>query len=225
MGSATRWLVTAAGIVAETRVKLYRSGSEQSRDEAEATSHGWEVVKRERLPSGTVRVTFQQAGSEWAAPAGGAAQRTTAVTGSGTQPGVAGLPVWAIVVVVGGVLAAVGTALPWISATAGFLSVSYSGLELGGGDAVVIAALGGGTALVGLLSVASRSAWWWLIALMGGLAIAGIGLVDYQDMQSRVSSVRADETGHAQVGLGMYAVLGGGVVSVVGALGMRFGQR
>jgi hypothetical protein len=56
-----------AGIVTETRTKVYRSLQEQQRDEAEAASYGWHVVTRDSAPEG-YRVSYQL-GSEWADPA------------------------------------------------------------------------------------------------------------------------------------------------------------
>jgi hypothetical protein len=207
--------------MAETRVEVYRSATDQRLGEADAVSDGWAVIQRELLPDGTSRVTYRHASADGRAqpteqPGGG-----DGVAGPWARPVLEPVVAWVIVVTAGGLTAVAGTALPWLSVTSGQLSVNRSGLDVGGGAAIVIAAIAGATALVGLLSFASPSGRWWFPVLVGALAVIVIGAIEYQEMQDRVDSVRSDDAVKASVGLGIWAVLGGGIFAAVGAIGMR----
>jgi hypothetical protein len=113
--------------------------------------------------------------------------------------------------IVGGAMLAAGSFLPWITASTGFGSVSRGGME--GGDGVVILIAGGVTVLGGVAGLMGSTGWVVaaIAAVIGGL----IGFVDFQDIQERISGIGDSVIG--EVGIGLWLILAGAVVALVGA--------
>lgn len=199
----------------ETRVKVYWTSPEQREDEAAAEAEGWRIVDRTYVPNGPVRVTFQYQEVEEAPEEA----RSHPVRSTTTPVRAIG----AALAVTGGILAVVGTALPWVTATTARISVSASGLDAGGEDPILIAAIAAAVALVGLLGAVRPSRAWWVLGLLGGLALIVVGWLDLESARYRVETMRmAAELNRefllVHVGVGLYAVIGGGIVATVGCL-------
>ena len=119
----------------------------------------------------------------------------------------------AMVIAIGGGMLAVGSMLPWISATTGFGTLTRSGLD-GGGDGVFTLLLGVagvflGLNLLGVVGVAHPK------APVGAIVAGSIALVilvlAYLDVQSRIDE--APSLVGASVGAGLYvSALGAGMV-------------
>lgn len=118
----------------------------------------------------------------------------------------------AFVAIAGAVIAAGGTVLPWIQATAGFASLTRNGLELGG-DALVILGL---AIVVGLVAVLASG------RLAGGIEgpVAALLLIvawfDLTNLQRRVDDVSGQYVS-ASVGGGIYLVFAGALTILAGA--------
>lgn len=50
-------------VMSETRVKVYRTPAEYTRDSAEAYEHGWNVAAATEQPDGTLKVWYHQTGT------------------------------------------------------------------------------------------------------------------------------------------------------------------
>ena len=104
----------------------------------------------------------------------------------------------------GGLLIAVGSFLPWITATAAFVgSVSVSGLD-GGGDGIITLIVGIAVivfAVVVLVGNQTGTAWDIPIAL-GGLIAGGVAIVNLAEVNDRVTeaNVTFGEFGRASAG-------------------------
>jgi hypothetical protein len=109
-----------------------------------------------------------------------------------------------IAMIVGGALLAVGSFLAWV--TVG--SASQSGID--GGDGWFTLVAGAAFALLGYLTFAGRSYPMWLgwVALAVGAAVA---IIDYLDITSSI-----DDFGEGSVGIGMWVMLAGVVIGIVG---------
>lgn len=127
-------------------------------------------------------------------------------------------PAGAWVAIVGGALAAAGTVLPWISATAGFATVTRTGLEMGQ-DALIIAGAG---VLGALFAFVSPRFAGYALALVGGLVVLFVGWLDFGDLSNRVGDLGS--LGYGSVGAGIYVCLAGGLLMAVGGL-MALTQR
>lgn len=114
-----------------------------------------------------------------------------------------------IIGLVGGIVAAVGVVLPWISVSAGPFTVTASGMDWNQGKVIL---LGGILALVGgIVALAVKtapSAVGYLIPIGGILAIAGWGWAV------------ADAGTLSGFAYGFYACLVGGILALIGTLGV-----
>jgi hypothetical protein len=128
-------------------------------------------------------------------------------------------------VVAGGAIAIVGCFLPWISASALFLTVTRDGIS--SPDGQVIAGLAVFSCLFGVLMLARRVGVVVPIVLVltAGLALWAV-VLDYQDLSSRVASLSSDSSSTipivAQIGAGIYAT---GLGIAVWAFGAIYGFR
>lgn len=120
----------------------------------------------------------------------------------------------AALAVVGGLIAIVGSMLPWISATSGFGSLSKSGLE--GGDGVIALVIGALAIVTGVCAVAG---WTFPRLLQGSAVVQGavllaIAAFDYVDVQHRIKSVDAAGNGFvtASTGAGLWALFVAGAL-------------
>ena len=109
-----------------------------------------------------------------------------------------------IAMMVGGALLAVGSFLAWV--TVG--PASQSGMD--GGDGWFTLVAGATFALLGYFAYTGRSYPMWLgwLALAVGAAVA---IIDYFDIKSSI-----DDFGEGSVGIGMWAMLAGVVIGIIG---------
>jgi len=117
-------------------------------------------------------------------------------------------------IVVGGAMIVAGSFLPWITASTGFASVSRGGMD--GGDGILIAIAGGVAVVAGVASLMSGN---FANPVVAGLAavIGGfVGFINYQDVQERLSGMGDNVI--AEVGIGLWLIMAGAVVTVIGAV-------
>jgi hypothetical protein len=116
--------------------------------------------------------------------------------------------------VVGGLAAALGSFLPWATASALVVSVSKTGME--GGDGLVTLVVGLLTALAGA-AVLAGSHLMRGVCFLGGAALAGVAVFEMADVSSRMADLGA-KYAFGAVGIGLGVVLVGGAVAVIGSL-------
>lgn len=126
----------------------------------------------------------------------------------------------------GGALIALGSFLPWMSATTIFGTLSKSGLD-GGGDGLFTLAVGALFVVLGLtaLSGVSDRRRWITVALGSVLAI--LLVVELADLNKRVAGIPTSAFAYANVGPGIWVLFLGTAVVFFGAfIGLgRGGQR
>jgi hypothetical protein len=127
----------------------------------------------------------------------------------------------ALGMIAGGITLAVGSLMPWLTATAAFVgTVSRNGID-GGGDGLVTVIAGGCVALGGVARV-MRSRWSQIARGLGGLASAVAGVVAVYDIGSvskRVADLTSGTSGViASVGVGLYVALIGAAVGLLFSL-------
>lgn len=128
---------------------------------------------------------------------------------------------WAgIVVVIGGALAVLGSFLPWITATVAFAgTIERNGFD-GGGDGVFTAALGIIIALIGvaLLARSGKARTARIGAIIAGLALGGLGLLEIGSVNDRIASLGSGTVSvAANVGTGLIVVEFAAVLTIIGA--------
>ena len=124
------------------------------------------------------------------------------------------IPPAGIVVLIAGVVVALGAFLPWATVSNTFVSLSQTGIN--GGDGLISIALGAVMALAGYGT--RRGGGSWLTALIASLLTIAFGWWELQDINGRV----ADSTvALVQAGIGLWMVIGGGVVGAVAAVAAR----
>lgn len=131
----------------------------------------------------------------------------------------AGINVPALVVLVGGALYAIGSALPWITATAAFVgTITRSGLE--GGDGIITIVIGLLIALVGLLSLnGSRSAGSKVAQVLLCAVALGLAVWEVSNVNAKIDDLEAGELAAiASVGIGLWMMVIGGALALLGAL-------
>lgn len=116
----------------------------------------------------------------------------------------------------GGALIAIGSFLPWITASTILGTLSRSGLD-GGGDGIFTLGAGAIIALLGGLVVSGRPATrvirvvLWIVVTLFTL----IWILDFSDVRDRVGLVTSDfATG--SIGSGMWVMAAGAIVTVIG---------
>lgn len=111
----------------------------------------------------------------------------------------------ALVTLLGGVLLALGSFLPWITATAPFVGqFSKSGMDAGGDGFVTL--FGGflaGALAVFMLQTSETTRAQGVVLVLTALACGGVVALDYNDVQGRVAD--AGELVAVQTGSGLYA--------------------
>ncbi|MGC5628663.1 hypothetical protein ACPYO6_10515 [Georgenia sp. Z1344] len=126
------------------------------------------------------------------------------------------LPVGGWILVIGSVIAAIGCFLPWLEVSVFGQSDSINGMEDGNDGLLilpmaVLAAVGGV-----LIGIRKGAAWMAIVGLVLALAVAGIGLYDLVDVNDEIEAQGAQE--FIDIGFGLYAVVAGGVVGLVGGI-------
>ena len=116
---------------------------------------------------------------------------------------------------IAGVVVAIGAFLPWATVSTGFVSVSQTGIN--GGDGIISIILGVVVVLAGYDT--RRHGYAWITALVASLIVIGFGWFEYQDINGRVTD---STVALVQVGIGLWMVIGGGVVGAVASPAARW---
>lgn len=149
-------------------------------------------------------------------------------------------PLGPILAIGGGAIAAIGSFLTWftLSATGGFTS---SGSGTDAGDGWITLAAGVLMVIAGLVILAGRSRgavrWMAILAIVGGVIAAGDGLLNLATARDQLAESVAESTGLTKdqarqqvdlaldsgqadlsAGIGLWMVIGGGVIGIVGGI-------
>lgn len=130
-----------------------------------------------------------------------------------------------IMILIGAGLTALGSFLPWLTATAPFVgTISTSGLDQGG-DGVITLVLGIVLALTGFALLQRREptrrlAW---LTVAAGLGAAGVAAIDLLNVQVRAAMLKTDlelsqnmfaDSVTISAGMGLYAIMLGGFLAL-----------
>jgi hypothetical protein len=127
-----------------------------------------------------------------------------------------------ILAIAGGSLIVLGAFLPWVKATAAFLgTVTRSGME--GGDGPIFLIAGFIIAGIGLWSIMARPTVAPALLILGGLAVGGLTLLEYNEVSNRVGGL-GSSLATASVGAGIWSLFAGAAASLVAGL-ILVGQR
>lgn len=121
---------------------------------------------------------------------------------------------WAGVAGIAGAAAALGSFLPWITVTAGFIgTVSRSGVEQI--DGFLTAGLGVGLAVTGYAAATDRSRTRAFRGRLFGLAVSVLvlGLIEVAFAWTRIQELDADVRSLATIGVGLYLIVIAGAVA------------
>jgi hypothetical protein len=120
-----------------------------------------------------------------------------------------------MVVIGGGILAVVGSFLPWITATSPLVgTVARTGLD-GGGDGVISLVAGVALVVIGLIYLSTG--WPSYEALIGaGVLVVVFAVHEYNGVTDRIAGLPTAAAALVQVGAGIYAIGAGGAAAAVG---------
>lgn len=126
-----------------------------------------------------------------------------------------------IAVLLGGILYAAGSALPWITITAAFVgTVTKSGLE--GGDGIITICLGIVLALVGLAHViGSKAAGSRGALILVALIAVGFAVYEITSVNERIAGLDVDIRALASVGIGLWMMVVGSIVATLAAISIK----
>lgn len=126
----------------------------------------------------------------------------------------------ALITLFGGALTALGSFMPWVNISAPFVSLTKSGMEADGRITLILGLISIG---IGIARLATRTpVAVQLIPVLPGLFTTLIASLDLADTQARMASIPHLGTYvYASVGGGMYAVLIGGILTLVGGFAVR----
>jgi hypothetical protein len=129
-----------------------------------------------------------------------------------------GLEIAGVVALLGGVVGLVGTFLPWAKASAGVFSATVNGIDTDDGKLALVASIAIVLFSLALLRRPVNTVFVVLTVLAGGGA-AIVAAVDLSDTSDRVSTANASsDIVHASTGAGLYVLLIGGGIAIVGAV-------
>jgi hypothetical protein len=121
----------------------------------------------------------------------------------------------AIIVIIMGLLIIIGSILPWATAQSVFGSMSKNGIE---GDGKITLATGIITLLCGIaILVSEKNSGWIGLAVIASGASLAVAIIDLVDVSNKLSGI-SNEYVKASAGIGLYIVLVGGIVGIIGAL-------
>lgn len=129
----------------------------------------------------------------------------------------------AVAVLVGAVLAAVGSFLPWLNINTAFGSISRNGME-GDGIIVLVVALVVGLIAASRLGGAGIAKGANVFPLIGAMLIIAVAVYDHLEVNERISSVNADGV-LATVGAGLWLLYLAGIVMAIGWWNGREGTQ
>lgn len=140
----------------------------------------------------------------------------TAVRGERNTTGI-------ILGLVGAGLMVIGSILPWATVASGFGQISVSGTEGDGKITIILGILAGVAALAELggqskaqLGPAqAKPAQLGRVGVILGVIAAGVGLYGLSNVSSRLAGVESTLI-HASVGTGLFVVIGGAALSIIG---------
>lgn len=151
------------------------------------------------------------------------------------QTGTSRAPIGAILAIAGGALLAVGSFLPWITLTQGGVSDSATGMD--GSDGWVTLTAGLVAVAVGAIALRASRRALGVLAMVAGLVGAGLGVYDALTVKDSIAGEVASQAGVSvedarlaldqgiaaglfdiSTGIGLYLVIGGGVIALVGGL-------
>jgi len=125
--------------------------------------------------------------------------------------------------IVGGLLIAIGSVLPWATVTVGFATVNISGLDKGK-DGVFTLPMGVIAVLLGILLFGNVSRNLGAAISAIGAVAGAVGVSDLVDITNRVSNFKS-ELGSAGVGAGLYLVVVGAAAAMVSGIGIALAGR
>lgn len=121
---------------------------------------------------------------------------------------------YSILAIAGGIVAALGSILPWATLSTAFGTLSVSGTQ---GDGILTLAAGAVAAILGIWRFGGSAPGWAAgLTLLAGLAIVGVGVFDYINLSSRLAELSSD-VALATHGIGLYITVGGGGAVLIGA--------
>lgn len=119
------------------------------------------------------------------------------------------------IVVVGALVAIIGSLLPWARIEGSFLNASKSGTQ---GDGVLTLIAGVIIIVMGALMLAlEQSTFASVIAVLGGLGCAAVAVLDLVDLTGRMSGLSTEYV-TLKAGEGIYMVLVAGIIVMVGSI-------
>lgn len=127
----------------------------------------------------------------------------------------------AVVVLVGGGMYSIGSALPWISVTAPFVgTVTKSGLE--GGDGIATLILGLLMALLGIARLTGNRGAGSKVAMVILCVMAfALAIFEAVNIGDRIANLDSAYRSLATVGIGLWLMIVGGGIASVGSLSLR----
>ncbi len=150
------------------------------------------------------------------------------------SPRTSPIPVgWEWVLIVAGVLAVIGSFLPWEQVSAGILSFNRNGYQLGNDlsfspDGLIVTGLGAIAALIGLTRLTGRQFPRWLNGspTVLGAVILFFGISDERSLSSTVSSLAARYSQDLfSVGYGVWIVIVSGAIIALAGIAGWWGAR
>ena len=159
----------------------------------------------------------------------------------GTVPAAAGANVPAAALqIIGGVVAVIAAFLSWAALSANGISITVNGMgnisglpagtatpDTGIGDGALVIAAGVLAILGGVLLIAVKKGALSTIGLIGGLGALALGIYEMTQVNDAISQFEALGQGASgSVGIGIWLVIAGGAVALIGAiLGFMGGRK
>jgi hypothetical protein len=122
----------------------------------------------------------------------------------------------AIITLVGAAAIVLGSFLPWASVATVFGTISLAGTE---GDGVITLVIGGIIGVLAGLELGGKSRRR-TAAMIVGIVALGIGVFEIANVSDTASEV-SSQFARASVGIGLWAVLGGAALALLGSLQSR----
>src|SRR5262245_52527187 len=113
---------------------------------------------------------------------------------------------------IGGGLVVIGSFMPWASVTSIFGTISIAGTQ---GDGKITLVLGLIIVVLAILELSGTAGGIRWVTLIFGFLAAGAGVLDMTNVSSRLGEAASDVVQPA-VGVGLYAVVAGGVAVIAG---------